>query len=71
MKIDCYLSYRCGSERGLRENIRQASRIENVEVEVNLQRIDDEKAFVLGLSGSPSVFVKGKELQPQKSVGFS
>ena len=71
MKIDCYLSNGCGSEEALRENIAQALVIEKVKAEVNYHKIDDEKAVALGLSGSPSVFFDGKELQPQSSVGFS
>ncbi|MCX5810412.1 MAG: hypothetical protein NTX36_13770 [Proteobacteria bacterium] len=71
MKIDCYLSQGCGSEEALRKNITCALDIEKVEAEVNFHRIDDEKAIALGLSGSPSVFVDGKEIQPQGTVGFS
>jgi hypothetical protein len=71
MKIDCYLSQGCGSEEALRENLIQALVIEKVKGEVNFHTIDDEKAIALGLSGSPSVFVDGKEIQPQGTVGFS
>ena len=71
MIIDCYLSPDCGSEEALRENITRVLAIEKIEAEVNFHRIDDEKAVALGLSGSPSVFINNKELQPQGSVGFS
>lgn len=71
MKIDCYLSPGCGSEEALRENITRALTIDKVEAEVNFHRIDDARAVVLGLTGSPSVFINGKELQPQRAVGFS
>ena len=71
MKIDCYLSQGCGSEQALRENIIQALIMEKVEADVTFNAIDDEKAIALGLSGSPSVFVDGKEIQPQGTVGFS
>jgi hypothetical protein len=71
MKIDCYLSLDCGSEEALRENLARALDIENVRAEVHFRRIDDEKAVSLGLSGSPSMFINGKELQPQGTVGFS
>lgn len=71
MRIDCYLSPGCASEEALRENIKQALAFEKVEAEVNVQRIDDNKAKTLGVSGSPSVFIDGKELQPQGLVGFS
>ncbi len=71
MKIDCYLSPGCGSEEALRENITKALITEQKEAEVNFYRIDDEKAIALGLSGSPSVFINNKELQPQGMVGFS
>jgi len=71
MKIDCYLSPGCGSEDALRENITRALVIEKIEAEVNFHRIDDAQAAALGLTGSPSVFINGKELQPQKAIGFS
>ncbi len=71
MKIDCYLSHGCGAEESLRRNITQALAIEKVEAEVAYNKIDDERAIALGLSGSPSVFVDGREIQPQGTVGFS
>ena len=71
MRIDCYLSPECASEEALLENIRRALAIEKVEADVSLNRIDDNKAVALGVSGSPSVFINGKELQPQAVVGFS
>jgi protein-disulfide isomerase len=71
MKIDCYLSPACASEEALRENITRALAIEKIEAQLNLHRIDDEKAIALGISGSPSIFINGKELQPQGLIGFS
>ena len=71
MNIDCYLSHGCGAEEALRENITQALIIEKVKAEVNFNIIDDERAIALGISGSPSVFVNGKEIQPQRTFGFS
>jgi hypothetical protein len=71
MRIDCYVSPECASEEVLRENITRASAIEKIEAELCVYRIDDEKAIALGISGSPSVFINGKELQPQGLVGFS
>jgi len=71
MKIDCYLFEGCGSEEALRKNIAHALASEQFPAEVWYHKIDDEKAIALGLSGSPSVFFDGKELQPQGSAGFS
>ena len=71
MNIDCYLSQGCGSEGALRENITGALAVEQVEAEVAFHTVDEEKAVALGLSGSPSVFIDGEELQPQGWVGFS
>jgi hypothetical protein len=75
MKIDCYLSPECPTEEALRENITRALAIEKVAAELSLHRIDDDKAMALGLTGSPSVFINGKELQPQPqaqgSTGFA
>ena len=71
MNIDCYLFEGCGSEEALRENISLALAIEKVQAQVNYHKIDDEEALALGLSGSPSVFIDGKEIQPQGAAGFS
>ncbi len=71
MNIDCYMSIGCGSEDDLRENITQALAIEKVHAKVNFHRIDDDKAMSLGLTGSPAVFINGKQLQPQGQAGFS
>ena len=71
MKIDCYISQACGSEEALRKNIARAMETEKVYIEVGFHRIDDAKAGELKLSGSPSVFIDGKELQPQGAAGFS
>lgn len=71
MIIDCYLFDGCGAEQALRNNIAQALADERVEAQVNYNIIDDKRAVALGLSGSPSVFVNGKEIQPQKMVGLT
>ena len=71
MNIDCYLIEGSGAEQDLRKNIAQALTIEKMRAEINFNVIDDTKAIALGLSGSPSVFVDGKEIQPQGMVGFS
>ena len=71
MRNDCYLSPGCTSEEALRENIERALTIEKVEADVSLHRTDDNKAMALGVTRSPSVFINGKGLQPQRLVGFS
>ena len=71
MKIDCYISQGCGSEEALKEHIARALEAEKIHAEVRMHRISDEQAGELKLSGSPSVFIDGKELQPQGITGFS
>lgn len=71
MKIDCYISQGCGSEGALKENINRALAAENIPAEVNIYRINDEKAAEMKLSGSPSVFINDKEIQPSGTIGFS
>lgn len=71
INIDCYLFQGCGAEKALQENITQALTVERVQTEVTYHIIDDKKAIALNLSGSPSVFVDGKEIQPQDWLGFS
>ena len=71
MKIDCYVSQGCGSEKELRENIDLALAADKIQAEVNIHRISDAKAAEMQLSGSPSVFIDGRELQPSGMIGFS
>jgi len=71
VKIDFYISRGCGSEGALKENVYRALEAEGIQAEVGVHRISDEKAAELKLSGSPSVFINGKELQPSGTTGFS
>ncbi len=71
IKIACYLSPECASEESLHKNINSALTAEKINANVVIHRIDEDEAVALGLSGSPSVFINGKELQPQGIVGFS
>jgi hypothetical protein len=71
LKIDCYLSQGCASEEALKTNIISALKKEGLQADVNFYRINDAEALSRRLSGSPSVFINGKELQPTGTVGFS
>jgi len=72
VKIDCYISQGCGSEEELKQNINRALEAEKIHAEIVVQIIDNAKATELKLSGSPSVFINGKELQPSSGgTGFS
>ncbi len=71
MKIDCYISQGCSSEEALKDNIARALETEKIHAEVGIHRISSEKALKLKLSGSPSIFIDGRELQSQGIAGFS
>jgi hypothetical protein len=71
MKIDCYLSLGCGAEQTLRENIHQALIHEAIDAEVVFHRVTEHQAAELGLKGSPSVLINGKDIQPVNMQGFS
>jgi hypothetical protein len=71
LQIDCYLSQGCQSEEALKINIAIALEKEDTKAECNFYRINDAVAISRGLSGSPSVFINRKELQPSGTVGFS
>ena len=71
LTIDCYLSQGCQSEEALKMSIATALERDSIKADVNFYRINDAEALSLGLSGSPSVFINGKELQPSGTVGFS
>jgi hypothetical protein len=71
MKFDCYLSLCCSSEIALRENLNMALELEDVKAQVNFCRITHIEAAELGLKGSPSVLINGKDIQPTDVQGFS
>jgi protein-disulfide isomerase len=71
LTIDCYLSQGCQSEEALKMSIATALKRDRIKADVNFHRLNDDEALSLGLSGSPSVFINGKELQPSGTVGFS
>jgi protein-disulfide isomerase len=71
LTIDCHLSQGCQSEEALKMSIATALKRDGIKADVNFHRLNDDEALSLGLSGSPSVFINGKELQPSGTVGFS
>ncbi len=71
LRIDCYMSLTCGAEEGLRVNISQALDLEGLQAEVQFKRINDIQAATLGLRGSPSVLIDGKDIQPSDVAGFA
>ncbi len=71
MKIDCYISEGCGSEIQLRENVEEAMRLESVGADVRFHIINETEAKRLGLMGSPSVLINGKDILPGEIPGIS
>jgi hypothetical protein len=71
VRIGCYLSFSCGTEKSLRENISRALVSDSLQAEVQFYRITDTQAETLGLRGSPSMLTDGKDIQPADVAGFS
>lgn len=71
MKIDCYISGECSSEEALTDNINEAVKLEAVEADINIHRIDETEAIRLKIMGSPSVFINGEDILPGEIPGIS
>jgi len=71
MKVDCYLSLGCASEDALKAVLYEALDLEAVKADVKFHRITDKEAAELGLKGSPSVLIDGKDIEPADMQGFS
>ncbi len=71
MKIDCYMSMACSSEELLRENLKEALKLEDIDVEVSYRRIDGEEALRLGFTGSPAMVIDGVDAIPGEVSGFA
>ena len=61
LKIDIFMSEICGSYYQLRENIEKALAELHIETEVHYQTIYYDDAVSLGIKGSPSVWINGKD----------
>jgi hypothetical protein len=71
MKIDCFISMSCSSGNDLKKNIAEALKLESIDADVNLHRIDDTEAERLKLMGSPSILINGEDILPDETPGFS
>jgi len=71
LKIDCYLSESCLTEKELLENINTALKLESTEADVSIVRLDERKAASLGLRGSPAIFFNNVEILSGTEDGFS
>jgi len=72
VRIDCYLSPECVSEKALRENIRKALELAGLEADLNIHRLSAREGQELHLKGSPAIFINGCNMFPvQESMGFS
>ena len=71
MKIDCYISTSCSSEEALKKNIAEAIKLESVDADVSIHRIDETEAKRLKLMGSPSVHINGEDILPGEIPGIA
>ena len=71
MKIDCYISERCSSEKTLKDNIEEALKLESADADVQFHRINEAEARRLCLMGSPSVLINGSDIIPGEIPGIS
>jgi glutaredoxin len=71
MKVEVFALPDCPYGEPAVENVRKALAVENIEVDVSFERISEQEGLSKGLSGSPSVVINGKELQPSGSPVFN
>lgn len=65
MKIECFLAEGCGSKADLEKNIQTAIDEEGVAAEVSFHELSSEEAEKKGIGGSPTVWVDGRNLEPE------
>jgi hypothetical protein len=62
MRIDCYLSEHCGSYHRLKENLDRALSDLALAAEVAFHTIYYDDAVAMGIKGSPTICLDGKDL---------
>lgn len=72
LSIDVYLSEHCGSYYQLRENLERAIAELNMTAEATFYTMYYEDAVSRGIKGSPSIWIKGKDIFPSANdVGLT
>jgi hypothetical protein len=70
MNIDSFMSEGCGSYHQLRENIDKALSDLGVQADVSYNTVYYDEAVKLGLRGSPTIRINGKDLDEGGSPGI-
>ncbi len=65
MKIDCFFSKGCESKEILKSLIEKVLFEERIQAEVNYRIVSQEEAEQLGIGGSPSIWVNGRDIEPE------
>lgn len=68
VRIDCYIIEGCGSEASLKEVLEQVRQQAPFPVEIRFHKLTATKAQELGIAGSPTVLVNGKDIAPEEHV---
>jgi hypothetical protein len=63
MKIECFFSEGCGSKEKLKENIQKALLAEGMDAEIFFRVLSQEEAEQLGIGGSPTVWLNGRDIE--------
>jgi hypothetical protein len=69
MRIECFYFEGCDSEEKLKENIHKALAEEGIRAHVSFRKVSIEEAQLLGIPGSPTVQVDGRDLEPELGSG--
>jgi hypothetical protein len=70
MRIDCYLSEHCGSYHQLNANIGAALRELGIMADVRFPTVSYEEAMDLGIRGSPTIRIDGRDIVDEGSPGI-
>jgi len=72
MKIYCYLSEHCGSYYQLRDTIHAALQQLGMDAEVAYHTVSVDEALNLGIAGSPTIRLEGRDLfESSASLGIA
>ena len=69
MKIECFFTEGCGSKKQLMQHTEQALREERIDAEVLSRQVSQEEAKQMGIGGSPTVWVDGRDLEEEAPPG--
>ncbi len=71
IRIECYIAEGCSSIEALERNIQTALKELSIDADISFRTVSEDEAKRLGLKGSPTVWINGKDIVEGGTPGIA